>query len=813
MLSGLVVELPSEAKARRKKEKKKSRSKKQKTEKKPKKHKKHKKGDPSSSSSSDEATILSPQPRSSPVASNSALAAAAAGPAAAAAGAAAGPKPSSNDLELLQQLLQKPFASCSSPQPTAAAAAEPAAAAAAAELQQQGREALQALLRGEKAPAPHQPEPKEEQSIATERELNPYFKEGGSGLPPQENERGPTAAAGGGLSLCPGAQLWRRRQLLRLQQRAASEGIPLEAALQRHFGALTAEALAAFQSDLLGRGRGPRPQRPTRAPRDGLLPGGPPQQLGERFAAFAEDDAEASGDWEALRARLAFRREREAQAAALGGGCRCERLRNRPEPHGDRGPPAWERTWRESWRQGGDGIAEELALSKLERKLVFASEAQRRIQQTQEDNCNLEGAVEAVVANSSSSNSSSSSSSSSKSNSSKDLNALSAQVLRARLRGDAETAKNLEGQLALKRLKGEGLQQAAEERPAIAAAAAAVAAAATLPQRQQQPTGVTQEETHRGPHKKRRAEPDPSKPFTDRMWGDERLSVAQLVRKEKHFSAAANEAEVNRRLLAGSRGVDSMRARILAQKREQKSRRLHQSQATCFKCIDSPGFSRSFGNSLLSLSPFAFLSSPPMSLSVHRDHLLIVPVPHCSAVTGLEPEAFECIRNYSKSLVAFFSSRGEAPLFIETVRMQPQQERQMAGLGPHTEIEVLPIPADRLKEARSYFRKALDESERIWASHKTVIETKDREGVRTVIPKGFPYIHVDFSLEDGLAHVIEEGEEFKTSFGREVVLGMLGLEQTERPFRDHKLYMANVQRLKREFAAFDWVQLQDEPPA
>ncbi|KAL8435217.1 hypothetical protein ACSSS7_002638 [Eimeria intestinalis] len=97
----------------------------------------------------------------------------------------------------------------------------------------------------------------------------------------------------------------------------------------------------------------------------------------------------------------------------------------------------------------------------------------------------------------------------------------------------------------------------------------------------------------------------------------------------------------------------------------------------------------------------------------------------------------------------------------------------MAGLGPHTEIEVLPIPADRLKEARGFFVYS----------------------------------------EDGLAHVIEEGEDFKRSFGREVVLGMLGLEQTERPFREHKLYMANVQRLKKDYTAFDWVQMQDEPPA
>ena len=74
--------------------------------------------------------------------------------------------------------------------------------------------------------------------------------------------------------------------------------------------------------------------------------------------------------------------------------------------------------------------------------------------------------------------------------------------------------------------------------------------------------------------------------------------------------------------------------------------------------------------------------------------------PHCSAVTGLEEEAFECMRNYMKSLVAFFSKRGQAPLFIETVPKQNAADRQLAGLGPHTEVDVLPLPVDRLQEAR-----------------------------------------------------------------------------------------------------------------
>ncbi|CDI86600.1 hypothetical protein, conserved [Eimeria praecox] len=141
-------------------------------------------------------------------------------------------------------------------------------------------------------------------------------------------------------------------------------------------------------------------------------------------------------------------------------------------------------------------------------------------------------------------------------------------------------------------------------------------------------------------------------------------------------------------------------------------------------------------------------------------------------MTGLEDEAFECMRNYMKSLVAFFLERGQAVLFIETL----------------------------------YFRKAFSEAEGFWQNHKTYIEAKGRGGVRGTIPKGFPYIYVDFSLEDGLAHVIEDTEEFSASFGHEVFLGMLEKEKTERPFRDIRLYKENVQRLKREYAAFDWVE-------
>ena len=50
--------------------------------------------------------------------------------------------------------------------------------------------------------------------------------------------------------------------------------------------------------------------------------------------------------------------------------------------------------------------------------------------------------------------------------------------------------------------------------------------------------------------------------------------------------------------------------------------------------------------------------------------------------------------------------------------------------------------------------------------------------------------------EDGLAHVIDDGEEFPRAFGREVFLGILEKEKTERPFRDIRYASKNIRILK-----------------
>uniref|UniRef100_A0A1D2AJ32 Cwf19 like protein 2 n=1 Tax=Ornithodoros brasiliensis TaxID=888526 RepID=A0A1D2AJ32_ORNBR len=74
-----------------------------------------------------------------------------------------------------------------------------------------------------------------------------------------------------------------------------------------------------------------------------------------------------------------------------------------------------------------------------------------------------------------------------------------------------------------------------------------------------------------------------------------------------------------------------------------------------------------------------------------------------------------------------------------------------------------------------YFKKAILESETEWAHNKKLVDLSQK-GLRNSVPKGLPYLSVDFGLQSGFAHVIEDEKEFPRYFGKEIVGGMLDLE-------------------------------------
>ncbi len=64
-----------------------------------------------------------------------------------------------------------------------------------------------------------------------------------------------------------------------------------------------------------------------------------------------------------------------------------------------------------------------------------------------------------------------------------------------------------------------------------------------------------------------------------------------------------------------------------------------------------------------------------------------------------------------------------------------------------------------------FVKKAITESESEWAQHKKVIETKGR-GLKKSIPQGFPYFFVEFGIDSGYVHVVEQEAKFSRYFGR-----------------------------------------------
>ena len=85
-----------------------------------------------------------------------------------------------------------------------------------------------------------------------------------------------------------------------------------------------------------------------------------------------------------------------------------------------------------------------------------------------------------------------------------------------------------------------------------------------------------------------------------------------------------------------------------------------------------------------------------------------------------------------------------------------------------------------------YFQKAIQECESEWADNVKLISLREK-GLRRSIPKGLPYFHVDFGMDDGFAHVIEDENTFPTNFAQGKMLrnSCSTLETFDSLYRNH----------------------------
>uniref|UniRef100_A0A182PJA6 CWF19-like protein 2 n=1 Tax=Anopheles epiroticus TaxID=199890 RepID=A0A182PJA6_9DIPT len=217
--------------------------------------------------------------------------------------------------------------------------------------------------------------------------------------------------------------------------------------------------------------------------------------------------------------------------------------------------------------------------------------------------------------------------------------------------------------------------------------------------------------------------------------------------------------------------------------------RMAKAQADCERCLNSSKFGH---EQLISMGKNVYLAIPTWRALQPR-HCFIVPVGHYPCLTQVDEDVHRDIVDVCKALVQMFRKHGMEVIFFETVRY--------LNRNPHMYIQC--IPAKDYEMAPFYFKKAILESETEWAMNKK-LHNVDGFNVRRTVPKGLPYFWVNFNLENGFAHVIEDQEAFPVTFATETIAAMLGLDTRDwRKPRKEMNPAKKVEEFKRWWREYD----------
>ncbi|XP_071539626.1 uncharacterized protein [Panulirus ornatus] len=199
------------------------------------------------------------------------------------------------------------------------------------------------------------------------------------------------------------------------------------------------------------------------------------------------------------------------------------------------------------------------------------------------------------------------------------------------------------------------------------------------------------------------------------------------------------------------------------QKAIQEHRCSERSLESCKWCFDNKEMPKHL---IVALGTKSYVCLPNHE-SLTPGHCHIVPVHHIACSVQSDEDLWSEIQTFRKSLVKMFNSRGEDCIFFEITKKLKHY--------PHMVITCIPLPREIGDMAPIYFKKAIMECEGEWALNKKLVDLKNRD-VRRAVPKGLPYFFVDFAMEAGYAHVIEDEHHFPNNFAQEIVGGMMDLD-------------------------------------
>ncbi|KAF3692870.1 CWF19-like protein 2 [Channa argus] len=313
------------------------------------------------------------------------------------------------------------------------------------------------------------------------------------------------------------------------------------------------------------------------------------------------------------------------------------------------------------------------------------------------------------------------------------------------------------------------------------------------------------QEPHGGRQKKKPIETHSDGQRVRYFQDDDSVSLREMVRREKMSSAQDQNALYSRmaaKMMGKTDGdnytLDDMFVSSAAQRegdgREEErmrnraigeSRRLAASMDKCHHCFSSQELKKHL---IVAIGSKVYLSLPA-GVSMTEGHCVICPLQHHCSGTGLDEDVWSEMKLFRQTLVRMFESQELDCVFMET-HMNLRRKQHMV-------LECIPLPRELGDMAPIYFKKAIMECDEEWAMNKKIVDLSSKD-IRQAVPRGLPYFAVDFGLQGGFAHVIENEQKFPHYFGKEVVGGMMDLE----PRRWRKLIKENFDDQRKKVLQF-----------
>jgi len=179
-------------------------------------------------------------------------------------------------------------------------------------------------------------------------------------------------------------------------------------------------------------------------------------------------------------------------------------------------------------------------------------------------------------------------------------------------------------------------------------------------------------------------------------------------------------------------------------------------------------------------------------------HCMIIPISHVHSLRQADETVWDEVRNFKKCLLQMAAAIGRTIVFLEAPSKLDESR--------HTFVDCIMLPASLSMDVRGYYKKALTDCDVEWTQHSRIINTEVKGGLRRSVPSNFPYIYVDFRLDQGYVHVVEDEHLVGPDFLRQVTAGLFGVSGSKE-WKAKVTEESSRLKFKKAYDPFDWTKL------